>query len=301
MKIFPVQWRAYVRLCKPGIVRMVGVTAAFAYFLAGPGWGIASALTFLAALLGIMASAAGSAALNNVLERDLDAQMDRTRGRELPQGTVDTSHALAMGLILTLGGTLWLWATVNLATAFLVLLTAFLYVLVYTPLKTRTWLNTTIGAIPGAMPMLCGWTAASEAGELGFGAWVLFAILFSWQHPHFYAIAWLYRDDYEKAGFQMLSVVDREGSRLFLQVILFSIMLVVVSVFPFFMGMTGVIYFWGAAVLGLYILFFSIRFIRQHNNVSARKLLISSILYLPALLVVMLLDRGVGLLQGLSI
>ncbi len=281
----------YVQLCKPGIVRMVGVTAAFSFLLASPGGTWSDGLRLVAALIGIMASAAGSAVLNNVIEKDLDSRMDRTRNRALPSGQIKSDHALALGICLTLGGTIWLMLTVNLLTAFLVLATAFLYVLIYTPLKTRTWLNTTIGAVPGAMPTLCGWAAAGDS--LDFGAWVMFAILFAWQHPHFYAIAWLYRDDYEKAGYQMLSVIDKEGSRLFVQVILFSLMLAAVSLIPAFADMAGPVYFVGAFGLALYLLHASWVFIRHHTKLEARKLLMTTIIYLPALLLVILADLGV--------
>jgi protoheme IX farnesyltransferase len=243
------------------------------------------------ALIGIMASAGGSAVLNNVLEKDLDSRMERTRNRELPKGRVLPEHALAFGLLLTLGGVAWLVLTVNLLTAFLVLFTAFLYVLVYTPLKTRTWLNTTIGAIPGAMPTLCGWSAAMNS--LDFGAWVMFAILFAWQHPHFYAIAWIYREDYERAGYKMLSVVDKNGTRLFLQVILFSLLLLAVSVVPTLSNMAGRIYLIGAISLGLWVLFDSWRFVLHHTRKQARRLLFTTIIYLPALLVIILVDLGV--------
>lgn len=284
-------FQSYLNLCKPGIVRMVGVTAAFSFLLARPeveghGW-----LRLTAALIGIMAAAAGSAVLNNVLEKDLDALMERTRNRELPRGRILPEHALGFGLVLTLGGVGWLVLTVNLLTAFLVLATAFLYVVVYTPLKTRTWLNTTIGAIPGAMPTLCGWSAAMNSLE--FGGWVMFAILFAWQHPHFYAIAWMYRDDYEKAGYKMLSVVDRHGARLFIQVLLFSLLLLAVSVVPALTDMAGGVYLAGAVALGLYVLAASFRFVAIHNRKEARRLLFSTIVYLPALLLVILADIGV--------
>jgi len=282
---------SYLNLTKPGIVRMVGVTAAFSYLLAAPevegyGW-----MRLIAALIGIMGAAAGSAVLNNVMERDLDARMERTRNRDLPAGRVPPEHALAFGLILSIAAVVWLVVTVNLLTAFLVLLTAFLYVAVYTPLKTRTWLNTTIGAIPGAMPTLCGWAAAMDT--LDFGAWVMFAILFAWQHPHFYAIAWMYREDYEKAGYKMLSVVDRTGSRLFLQVLLFSLLLVAVSVLPTLMEISGWLYFAGALLLGLYVMFAGFQFVARHTRRDARNLLFSTIVYLPALLVVILADQAV--------
>lgn len=284
-------FRSYLNLCKPGIVRMVGVTAAFSYMLAVPdvegyGW-----MRLIAALIGIMGAAAGSAVLNNVMERDLDARMERTRNRELPQGRILPEHALSFGLLLTLGSVGWLIWTVNLLTAFLVVSTAFLYVVVYTPLKTRTWLNTTIGAIPGAMPTLCGWSAAMNT--LDFGAWVMFAILFAWQHPHFYAIAWIYRDDYEKAGYKMLSVVDKNGARLFMQVLLFASLLLAVSLLPTLIDMAGWLYFAGAFLLGIYVLIASFQFVARHTRKDARRLLYSTIVYLPALLLVIMADLAV--------
>ena len=281
----------YLNLTKPGIVRMVGVTAAFSYLLAAPdveGYGI---MRLIAALMGIMGAAAGSAVLNNVVERDLDARMERTRNREIPTGKILPEHALGFGLLLSMGSVVWLVLTVNLLTAFLVLATAFLYVVVYTPLKTRTWLNTTIGAVPGAMPTLCGWAAAMNT--LDFGAWVMFAILFAWQHPHFYAIAWIYRRDYEKAGYKMLSVVDKTGSRLFLQVLLFSLLLLAVSLLPTLMEISGWLYFAGALILGLYVMLAGFQFVARPTVRDARKLLLSTIVYLPVLLVVILADQAV--------
>lgn len=287
----PSLFHSYFNMTKPGIVRMVGVTAAFSFMLAKPDVEGVGLVRLICALIGIMASAAGSAVLNNVMEKDLDARMERTRNRELPQGRILPEHALSFGLILTLGGVAWLVLTVNLLTAFLVLFTAFLYVVVYTPLKTRTWLNTTIGAIPGAMPTLCGWAAAMD--HLEFGAWVMFAILFTWQHPHFYAIAWMYRDDYEKAGYKMLSVVDRNGARLFMQVILFALLLLAVSVVPSLADMAGPLYFYGALFLGVWLVIESCRFVVNHTRRQARRLMFSTIIYLPALLAVILADLGV--------
>ena len=180
--------RAYREMAKLRIVTMVLVTTAFG-FLLGRGGGSVDWGLFLAALLGTGAAAAGAAALNNVLDRDVDARMERTRRRPLPAGVIEPAQGMAFGIVMVLAGVgLLLWMT-NLLAAFLVLLTAFLYVLVYTPLKRVTWINTSIGAIPGAMPPLSGWAAAS--GELGSGAWILFLILFAWQHPHFSAIAWM--------------------------------------------------------------------------------------------------------------
>jgi protoheme IX farnesyltransferase len=288
-------FHSYLNLTKPGIVRMVGVTAAFSFLLAAPDVEGVGIMKLIASLLGIMGAAAGSAVLNNVMERDLDARMERTRNREIPAGRILPEHAMGFGLLLSIGSVIWLVLTVNLLTAFLVLATAFLYVVVYTPLKTRTWLNTTIGAIPGAMPTLCGWAAAMN--NLDFGAWVMFAILFAWQHPHFYAIAWIYRKDYEKAGYKMLSVVDKSGSRLFLQILLFSLFLLAVSLLPTFMEISGWLYFAGALILGLYVMIAGFQFVARPTVRDARRLLMSTIIYLPVLLVVILADQALmGLL-----
>jgi protoheme IX farnesyltransferase len=216
---------AFLELAKPRIVSMVLITTGIGYFLGGsgiPGWG-----HLLMTLVGTGLAAGGAAALNNYLERDTDTRMQRTRQRVLPSGRMEPGLALTYGVTLVLGGVSLLVWSVNLLAGFLVLLTAFLYVLVYTPLKRITWLNTPIGAIPGALPPMVGWAAAT--GELSAGAWILFGILYTWQHPHFYAIAWMFREDYRAAGFQMLSVVDPSGRRLFRQAIIFSVALLAVS------------------------------------------------------------------------
>src|SRR5262245_49094171 len=218
----------YLELAKPRIVLMVLVTAALGFFLAGGG--LRHLLTFLYTLLGVGGATCGSAILNNYLERDSDAKMARTRGRALPAGIIEPHVALAAGLSLVLFGVLLLVCAVNLLTAFLVLLAAFLYVLVYTPLKRLTWLNTSFGAIPGAIPPMAGWAAVT--GTIDMGAWVLFLILFAWQHPHFFAIAWLFRDDYRSGGLKMLPVVEPGGHRMFRQPIIFSILLLCFSLLP---------------------------------------------------------------------
>jgi heme o synthase len=215
--------------------------------------------------------------------------MDRTRHRELPAHKIEPASALVYGVVLTLVAlAVLLLASPSLLPAFLVLLTSFLYVVVYTPLKRRTWLNTSIGAIPGALPILCGWAAAT--GRLDFTAWVLFALMFAWQHPHFYAIAWIYREDYRKAGFRMLSVVDARGHRLFVQVILYAFLLLAVSLVPTVLGSTGWIYFAGALALGLYSVVDSLRFVREASIPAARRLLRTTIVYLPLLALVVGLD-----------
>lgn len=278
--------RHYFRLSKPGITRMVMITAAFGYVMGGRG--VDSIGHFLLSVFAIGLASAGSSVLNNFLERDIDALMGRTASRELPTGKVSPENALGFGILLVFLGLGLLILFVNLLTAFLVLVTAFTYVLIYTPLKRKTWLNTSIGAVPGAMPMACGWVAATQ--QFNLGAWLLFAIMFCWQHPHFYAIAWMYKDDYEKAGFKMLSVVDQAGYRLFVQVILYALLLLAISVIPAGIGMAGTIYLVGALSLGLYFFYYSIAFVRTHSRKSARELLKASIIYLPALFGFVLLD-----------
>lgn len=286
------RWRSYMRLTKPGIVRMVMITAAFGFLMASGGIpGLARLPLAILALLGIGSAAAGSAVLNNVLERDLDARMERTRFREIPSGIIDPAAALAFGLALVLFGVGLLLAAVNLITAFLTLLSAFLYVAVYTPMKRMHWVNTSIGAIPGALPMACGWVAAT--GHLDLGAWIAFAILYAWQHPHFYAIAWMYREDYAKAGFKMLSVLDDGGTRLVIHTVLHAILLIAVSIAPTMFGRTGLIYLIGAGLLGIAMLAASLVFVYDLNRANARRLLFTSLIYLPAMLVVLAVDFAV--------
>jgi len=228
--------------------------------------------------------------LNNYIERHSDAKMTRTRGRALPSEFIEATRALASGVGLVLVGVLLLAMAVNLLTGFLVLLAAFLYVLVYTPLKKITWLNTTLGAVPGAIPPMAGWAAAT--GRMDAGAWVLFAILFAWQHPHFFAIAWMFRDDYRAAGFKMLPVVDPSGRRTFRQTLSFSVLLIGVSLLPNVIGMAGRFYFYGALLIGLGMLAAAARFAFRHGAGDARRLLKASVLYLPLLLLFIVLDAA---------
>jgi protoheme IX farnesyltransferase len=278
--------RHYLELGKPRIVSMVLVTTTLGFFLANRG--IHPLGLFFATLVGIGCSTGGAAMLNNYLDRDADAKMNRTRGRALPAGLIEPSRALLGGVGLVLFGVLLLLWVVNLLTAFLVLLAAFLYVLVYTPMKKISWLNTTIGAFPGAIPPLAGWAAAT--GRVDPGAWVLFAILFAWQHPHFFAIAWMYREDYRAGGFKMLPVVEPSGERTFHQTIVFSVLLIGVSVLPTLLGMTGRIYLWGALLIGLGVLSVALDFARSQRTADARRLLRASILYLPVLLLLIVMD-----------
>jgi len=214
--------------------------------------------------------------------------MDRTRGRPLPSGRLDPMPVLLFGVALVLSGVLILAWRGNLLTGFLVLLTAFLYVLVYTPLKRLTWFNTSIGAIPGAIPPMSGWTGA--AGEIGPGAWILFLILFLWQHPHFYAIAWMYREDYRKAGYRMLSVVDPSGHRLCHHVLFYSVLLILISVVPSLIGMTGILYLVGASIAGAAVLTAGFLMANSRSRPDARRLLRMSVIYLPVLLALIVTD-----------
>lgn len=276
-------------LIKPRIVGMVLVTSGLGYFIASPG-GNANLVGFIIMLIGTACGAAGSAVLNNYLERDSDAYMSRTRNRVLPAREIDPTHVLFMGVALILAGTSILGYLVNILSAFLVLLTAFLYVLVYTPLKRLSWWNTPIGAIPGALPPMVGWAAATN--ELGAGAWILFAILFIWQHPHFYSIAWMFREDYRKAGLQMLSVVDPSGRRLFRQSIWFGIALLPVSMSLHWIGLAGQIYFIGSIFAGAAFLTSVLMLWNYRTIASAKAVLLASVAYLPLLLLLILVDAS---------
>ncbi len=279
---------AYLELTKPRILTMVLVTAAVGFFFGEQG--IHSYYLFTLMLLGTGLSCAGAAALNHYLEREVDSYMQRTCKRPIPSGLISSQNALYFGLLLILLGVGILVAKVNLLSGFLSLLTSFLYVLVYTPLKRVTWLNTTIGAIPGALPPMGGWAAAT--GHLGVEAWILFAIIFLWQHPHFYAIAWMYKDDYARGGFKMLPVVDPDGRSTFHQIIIFSLLLLPVSLMPTVVGMAGQFYLLGILALGIFMLVFGFTLLSSGAVMDARKLLRASVIYLPMWLVLIIMDRG---------
>jgi len=280
--------RLYLELTKPRILLMVLVTTTFGFLLGNEGRN--SLVLLFLTLLGVGCATGGAAVLNNYLERDFDAKMVRTRGRALPAGLIEPFRALMFGVSLVLVGVLLLTWAVNLLSGFLVLLASFLYVLVYTPLKRITWLNTTFGAIPGAIPPMAGWAAAT--GHIGAGAWALFAILFTWQHPHFFAIAWIFRDDYRAAGFKMLPAIERSGVRTVRLTIVSSLILLAVSLAPTLIGMAGWVYFFGTLLLGLLMLVAALSFARNRNIGAARGLLKASIVYLPLLLVAIILDAG---------
>jgi len=278
----------FVELAKPRITALVLVTTAFGFFLGGRG--IHSGSLLLWTLLGTALTAAGSAALNHYFERGVDAEMLRTRDRPLPSGRMKPTVAMAYGLLLLAIGLGVLVQQVNLLTAFLALSTAFLYVVVYTPLKRLTWWNTSVGSIPGALPPVGGWTAAS--GELELGAWALFAILFVWQHPHFYAIAWIFREDYRRGGFKMLPVVEPDGKRTCRHIVAFSVLLIAVSTTPTLLELSGSLYLVGALVMGAALLAVGIALSITRSSVAARRLLKASVVYLPILLILTVLDSG---------
>lgn len=277
----------YLELTKPRITFMVVVTAAAGFWLASVG--PLDARLFLGTLLGTGLVAAGASCLNQLVERETDGRMDRTSARPLPAGRVEALQAAVFGAALSLLGSLVLFAVVNRTTALLGLATLALYVLVYTPLKRRTSLCTVVGAVPGALPPVMGWTGASDA--LSAEAWVLFAILFLWQMPHFLAIAVAWRDDYERGGHVMLPVVDPDGSRTARQTILYSAALLPVSLLPSILQMSGEAYFWGALALGLAFVGFGIASARERSVAAARRLLRYSVAYLPLLLALMAADK----------
>ncbi|MBT3343183.1 MAG: protoheme IX farnesyltransferase [Gemmatimonadetes bacterium] len=277
----------YLELTKPRIITMILVTTALGFFLGSPGE--LSLWRMLWTLVGTALAAGGAGTLNHYLERDVDAMMRRTQTRPLPTGGLRAGPTLSFGFGLIIVGQVVLVVGTNLLTAWLALLTAFLYVVIYTPMKRMTWLNTSMGAIPGALPPVGGWTAAS--GELEWGAWALFAILFTWQHPHFFAIAWLFRDDYRSAGFQMLPCVEEEGyPRTCRQIIGFSILLLVASMLPAYLGISGIVYTVGAILLGLGMLAASVSLVRVRDQYQARRLLRASVIYLPLLFLLTVID-----------
>jgi protoheme IX farnesyltransferase len=239
-------------------------------------------------LIGTALGSAGAFVLNHYVEREVDALMDRTRNRPLPAGTIPPMAALAFGVALIVSGTIVLNFWVNGLAAALVFLTAVLYVFVYTPLKRYSWWNTPIGAIPGAMPPMVGWAAAT--GHVDPGAWILFLILFLWQHPHFYALAWMYRDDYARGGFKMLPVVDPDGKSTFRHSLVTVILLVPVSLWPTFVRMSGLIYFWGALILGLGFLSVCIRWRLSKSIKDAKIVFLYSLLYWVLLFVFIVID-----------
>jgi len=247
-------------------------------------------------LAGTALVASGASALNQLLEREYDAKMRRTQNRPLPSGRLQPTTVMVFGGVCATSGLIYLALAVNLITSVIGAVTFVSYLFIYTPLKRVTWLNTAVGAVPGALPPMMGWTAAR--GELTGEGWALFAILAFWQMPHFFAIAWIYRDEYAKAGFKMLPVIDPDGLRTGQQAVSHTLALLVVSLSPFVFKMAGPVYLTGALVLGAGYLWCAIQFSRQLRfaraeltRVRARQLFLASIIYLPLLLTTMVLDK----------
>lgn len=280
--------KEYIQLTKPRITWLILMSTAVGFFFGAPAgewawWAV------LHTMLGTGLIASGTAALNQWWEREADARMERTRKRPLPSGRIGSRGALAFGVALSAAGFADLWLGTTPLAALLGLFTLSTYLFVYTPLKQRTPHSTTVGAIPGAMPPVIGYAAAG--GALDAQAATLFAILFLWQFPHFYSIAWLYREDYSRAGIRMLPVVDPSGERTARQILLTSLVLIPVSLLPRFLGMTGNFYLAGAMLLGLTYFYYGVRISRERTLYRARAVLLTSIVYLPLLYGLLLADR----------
>jgi heme o synthase len=278
----------YLELTKPRITCFILMSTAIgflfgAHLAAGWGW-----LQLFHTLLGTALIASGTAALNQWYESEGDAKMARTKARPIPSGRISSRDALLFGVTLSAAGFTELCLGVNLLTGFLGLFTLASYLFVYTPLKRVSPISTTVGAIPGAMPPLIGYAAAS--GHLNFEAGILYAILFLWQFPHFYAIAWMYREDYARAGIRMLPVVEPDGDSTARRILWFSLALVPMSLAPSFFSMAGNVYLFGALILGALVLYAGFRVASQHTRLRARQVLLASVVYLPLLYGLLVLD-----------
>ncbi len=279
--------RDFLELTKPRITVLILICTAVGYcFGARNSFHLS---LFLNVLLGTALMASGTAALNQWYEADSDAKMRRTNKRPIPAGRIKPVYALAFGAWLSIAGFGELWFQTKPLAAVLGLFTLATYIGVYTPLKRRSAVCTTVGALPGAMPPLIGYAAAN--GHLDAGALALFLILFVWQFPHFYAIAWMYREDYARGGIRMLPVIEPDGESTARRIVACSLLLIPISLVPRLLGMTGSIYVAAAIAAGLVLLYFGVRLGRERSLVGARHVLLASVLYLPALFTVMLLDR----------
>ena len=277
----------YAALTKPRLNVLVVATSAAGYYLGSPS---APQLILMAqAIAGTALVAGGAAVLNQLYERDTDALMTRTRTRPLPDRRIGPEEAGVFGIALAAAGTTLLAVSANVLAAVVAIATLVIYLMVYTPLKRRSPISTLVGAVPGALPALIGWTAAH--GAIAAGGWTLFAIVFLWQIPHFMAIAWLYRDDYRRAGFPMLPVIEPDGHRAGRQAVLYSLALVPVSLVPTLLGVAGLVYFWIALALGAGFLSLAARFAVTRSEQTARALFYASITYLPLIWTAMVLDH----------
>jgi protoheme IX farnesyltransferase len=288
----------YAELTKARITTLIVLTAWCGYFFGAHREGVSSwSLGLFHALLGVALVSSGTAALNEVLESSVDARMRRTALRPVPSGRMTRAHAAAIGLALTLGGSVYVAVYANLLTGSLVLLTAIVYLAAYTPLKKVSPVCTFVGAFPGAMPVVLGWTAAR--GKLEIETLTLFAIMFVWQFPHFLSIAWLYREDYAQGDIRMLPVVDSDGKSTVWRILAYSIALIPVSVMPVALGMAGRMYLAGAILMGAALLRVSLGMAYPQlpataaaSKPAARRLLQATILYLPALFALMMANSG---------
>jgi len=278
---------AFAELGKPRVVVMVLITTFVGFYLGSQG--LTDYLRLLPTLIGTALAAAGTLALNQYIERDVDAQMHRTRQRPLPDGRLQPYDALAFGVATTLAGLVYLAFAVNALSAAVTAFTTVSYLFFYTPLKRRTPLCSIVGAVPGALPPLTGWTAAR--GGFGVEAWILFAILFLWQLPHSLAIARLYRDDYARAGIRLLPVVEPDSKSTGRQIVVNCLALLVVGLLPTLVGLAGPVYFIAALIFGALFLGYGVAFALSRTVTAARQLLFASLLYLPATLLMMALDK----------
>lgn len=277
-----------VELVKARLTLLVLLTTAVGFYL-----GADSPINFAALLhtvFGTAAAAAGAAALNQWWEYKLDALMHRTRSRPVPAGRMQPRDAVVLGAALSIFGVAYLAFVCNALSAALAAITIIIYIFAYTPLKRVSTFNTALGAVPGALPPMIGWAAAR--GTLNAGAWMLFAILFFWQLPHFFAIAWMYRDDYARAGFQMISSDDRTGERSASQSVFFCMLLFIVAGLPAFLGIATVFYLLAELVLGGVFIAVAMRFLKTRATSDAQRLFITSIIYLPLLLGALVLGKA---------
>ena len=281
--------RDYIELTKPRITWLILMSTGIGFYFGLGGARALHPLVLLHTILGTALIASGTAALNQWYEREADAKMKRTMARPLPSGRVTSAGAFAFGVALSLAGFVELWLGANLLAALLGAFTLITYLCLYTPLKQRSKHSTTVGAIPGAMPPLIGFAAA--AGTLNADAWALYAILFFWQFPHFYAIAWMYRDDYARAGIRMLPVVEPDGESTARQMVIYALALIPVSMLPKLLGMAGNLYLAGALLLGAMFLYSGLRVAFDRTALRARHVLLASVVYLPLLYGLLLLDR----------
>jgi heme o synthase len=277
----------FFALTKPRVVLMVLITTAIGFYLGAqetPDY-----LVLLHTLLGTALAGGGTLALNQYMEREADGKMQRTRLRPLPDGRLQAQEALMFGTLITLGGLTYLWWVVSGLSALVTASITVSYLFAYTPLKQRTSLCSIVGAVPGALPPVIGWAAAQDT--IGIEAWILFTIMFLWQMPHSLAIGWLYRDDYAKAGFRLLPVIDPDGRVTGRQIVLNCAALLAVGLLPTLIGFAGVTYFFSALMLGSVFLWYGLRLATLRSLASARRLLFASLIYLPLLLAILAFDK----------